>query len=78
MVEELKKQLPSPPGVIASAVGGGGLIMGILQGIEKCGWKGKIAAVGLETTATASFHESFKAKKIVGLAGGMNRFLSLD
>jgi hypothetical protein len=76
MVEELKKQLPSQPAVIAAAVGGGGLIMGVLLGIEKCGWKqnGGTAAVGLETTATASFHESYKAKKVVGFSGATNRF----
>ena len=74
MIEELKRQMPTRPGVIASAVGGGGLIMGVLTGIEKVGWGGKTATVGLETTETASFNASFKAKKVVGIDGPMNRY----
>ncbi|CAG0920736.1 unnamed protein product [Notodromas monacha] len=70
LVEELKEQLPTRPAVIVTAVGGGGLIKGVLLGLEKVGWADSVATVGMETEGTACFNASKKAGKIVSLPEG--------
>jgi len=37
LVEELKVQLPSKPSTIVLSVGGGGLLLGVMKGLEKVG-----------------------------------------
>jgi L-serine/L-threonine ammonia-lyase len=66
-VEELKDQLPARPAAVVVAVGGGGLMTGVLLGLEKVGWADDVAVVGVETEGTATFNASMKAGKIVGL-----------
>jgi threonine dehydratase len=36
-VEELKVQLPSKPSTIVLSVGGGGLLLGVMKGLERVG-----------------------------------------
>jgi L-serine/L-threonine ammonia-lyase len=67
LVEELKDQLPARPAAVVVAVGGGGLMTGVLLGLEKVGWADDVAVVGVETEGTATFNASMKAGKIVGL-----------
>lgn len=37
MMDELKVQLPSKPSTIVLSVGGGGLLLGVLKGLERLG-----------------------------------------
>jgi threonine dehydratase len=37
LVEELKVQLPSKPSTIVLSVGGGGLLLGVMKGLERVG-----------------------------------------
>ncbi|OLP84170.1 L-serine dehydratase/L-threonine deaminase [Symbiodinium microadriaticum] len=41
IVQELQSQLSAPPDAIVTCVGGGGLLMGILRGLEAAGWVAK-------------------------------------
>ncbi|KAI9144249.1 l-serine dehydratase/L-threonine deaminase-like protein [Paraphysoderma sedebokerense] len=66
LVEELQQQLPGPPNAILCAVGGGGLLNGVLTGLINSSWK-DTTVVAVETTGTAKFHESLKKGEIVAL-----------
>jgi threonine dehydratase len=37
MIDELKVQLPSKPSTVVVSVGGGGLLLGVLKGLERLG-----------------------------------------
>jgi threonine dehydratase len=37
LVDELKIQLPSKPSTIVLSVGGGGLLLGVMKGLERVG-----------------------------------------
>jgi hypothetical protein len=37
MMDELKVQLPSKPSTVVLSVGGGGLLLGVLKGLERLG-----------------------------------------
>jgi len=37
LVDELKVQLPSKPSTIVLSVGGGGLLLGVMKGLERVG-----------------------------------------
>ena len=65
MIEELKQQLPTPPGMVVATVGGGGLLSGVFLGLEKVGWFDKVAVVAIETEGAASFNACVRAGKIV-------------
>lgn len=66
LVEELKVQLPSKPSTIVLSVGGGGLLLGVMKGLERVGWQ-DIPVVAMETFGAHCFNLSVKAKKIVAL-----------
>eukprot|EP00435_Cladocopium_sp_Y103_P019583 s23_g4.t1 len=67
LVEELQRQLPSPPDAIVTCVGGGGLLMGILQGVE-VGWKLRSSRViACETVGANCLAESLEAQELVTL-----------
>lgn len=59
LVDEVVKE-GIKPDVIIVAVGGGGLLCGILQGLHKAGW-GDIPVITAETVGAASFAKSVKA-----------------
>jgi L-serine/L-threonine ammonia-lyase len=65
IVEELSRQLPRAPDAIVTCVGGGGLLMGILKGVEACGWMGSTRVVPCETEGAASMAESLAAGKLI-------------
>ena len=67
LVEELKEQLPGQsPSAILVSVGGGGLICGVLEGMQNVGWK-DCRVVAAETTGASSFGQAWKAQKLVRL-----------
>jgi L-serine/L-threonine ammonia-lyase len=62
--EDLKGRKPS---CIAMSVGGGGMLMGILLGMERAGWK-DVPILALETEGANCFRESLLANRIVDVA----------
>jgi len=75
IVHEIKDQLESEfevcdgPGAIVTCVGGGGLAIGLLMGMEDVKWNSKVPLVTMETEGSNCFNEALKAGKIVTLNG---------
>jgi L-serine/L-threonine ammonia-lyase len=65
LVDELAEQA-GKPGLVVTAVGGGGLLCGVLEGLHRRGWK-DVPVLACETEGTASFAAAFKAGKLVTL-----------
>jgi len=62
MIHEIKRQLPlgERPAAIFCAVGGGGLLGGVLQGCAEVGWS-DVTVVGCETVGSNCFHRTMVA-----------------
>lgn len=73
LVEELAADLPEAPDAIVTVVGGGGLLMGILDGLELVGWadgSGSTAGTRVfacETEGASSMAQSLAAGQLVTL-----------
>lgn len=65
MIDEIVQQCEKPDAIIA-AVGGGGLLCGILEGLERHHWS-DVAAFSVETAGAASFAASVKAGTLITL-----------
>lgn len=66
VVDELVIQLSDKPSVIVAAVGDGGLLTGVLKGLERAGWQ-DVPVVAMETVGTHCFNLSVTAKKMIVL-----------
>lgn len=66
MIDEVVSDLKEAPEGVVAAVGGGGMLTGILQGLYKNGWT-QPKAYAVETEGAACFAKSVKANKIVEL-----------
>lgn len=66
IVKELKETMSAKPGAIMLAVGGGGLLSGVAQGLLEVGW-GDVPILAIETIGADSFNASTKAGKLVTL-----------
>ncbi len=67
LVDEAAKQGPRPDAVVLS-VGGGGLLSGVVAGMDRNGW-GSIPVLACETEGAASFAAAAAAGEIVELEG---------
>jgi L-serine/L-threonine ammonia-lyase len=65
MVNEIIQQCEKPDAII-TAVGGGGLLCGLLEGLERNNWS-DVLVFSVETEGAASFSASIKAGKLVTL-----------
>lgn len=65
LVEECAAVGPKP-GVVVVAVGGGGLMCGVLEGMHRAGWA-NVPVLAVETDGTASFAKSVEAGRLVTL-----------
>lgn len=65
MIHEIKEQNVKPD-AICLAVGGGGLLCGVIQGLHEAGW-GDIPVFTAETEGAASFAQSVKAGHLITL-----------
>jgi len=65
IIDECATQMPQP-GKIVVAVGGGGLLSGIFEGMKRNGWN-KTTVITAETEGAASFLKSYEAKKVTAL-----------
>jgi len=70
LVAEMEKQFGNEgaPDVIVCSVGGGGLFNGVMEGVEKAGWK-DTTVLAVETEGAASLGESVKAGTHITLPG---------
>ncbi|KAG2177180.1 hypothetical protein INT43_007837 [Umbelopsis isabellina] len=67
IIKELKTQLRGePPAAIICPVGGGGLLNGIITGLQQVGWK-QVPVIAVETHGSNSFQAAVVAGKLVTL-----------
>lgn len=66
LIRELKDSLEAKPGAIVVAVGGGGLLAGVVAGLHQVGWQ-DVPIIAAETRGAHSFHEALKAGRLVTL-----------
>lgn len=68
LVHELVKQCNGKiPGKIIVSVGGGGLLLGMVEGLRQVGWLNDVQVVAAETEGAQSFAKMLEHKKIVQL-----------
>lgn len=67
LIDEAAKQGPKPDAVVLS-VGGGGLLCGVVAGMDRNGW-GDVPVLACETEGAASFAAAVAAGEIVELEG---------
>jgi L-serine/L-threonine ammonia-lyase len=67
VVEELAEQCPRIPDAIVLAVGGGGLLLGVLEGLRRVGWS-DTRVFAVEPERAAALGPSLAAGRIVELA----------
>jgi len=66
VVDELYQQLRgSPPDAIVCSVGGGGLLNGIMMGLERYGWEDLVTVIGMETHGADSLSQSVLAGQLL-------------
>ncbi|NWV36170.1 SDSL protein, partial [Grantiella picta] len=66
LVRELKDSLDAKPDALVVAVGGGGLLAGVVAGLQQVGWQ-DVPIIAAETRGAHSFHEALKAGRLVTL-----------
>lgn len=66
LVRELKESLRTPPGAVVLAVGGGGLLAGVVAGLLEVGWQ-HVPIVAMETRGAHSFNAALQAGRLVTL-----------
>ncbi|NWY57691.1 SDSL protein, partial [Chionis minor] len=66
LVQELKDSLETKPDAILLAVGGGGLLAGVVAGLHQVGWQ-DIPILAAETWGAHSFHAALEAGRLVSL-----------
>ncbi|XP_006265884.1 serine dehydratase-like [Alligator mississippiensis] len=66
LVRELKDSLDTKPGAIILSVGGGGLLAGVVAGLQDVGWL-DIPIIAVETRGADSFNAAVRAGQLVTL-----------
>jgi L-serine/L-threonine ammonia-lyase len=66
LVEEVVTQGLASPEAVVVAVGGGGLLCGVLEGMHAVGWA-DVPVVAVETEGAASFHAAIRAGQTVDI-----------
>nr|XP_033812419.1 serine dehydratase-like isoform X2 [Geotrypetes seraphini] len=66
ITRELKDALRTKPGVIVVAVGGGGLLAGVVAGMREVGWS-DVPIIAMETKGADSLSAAIKAGRLVTL-----------
>ncbi|XP_053938853.1 serine dehydratase-like isoform X1 [Cuculus canorus] len=66
LVRELKDSLETKPDAILLAVGGGGLLAGVVAGLHQVGWQ-DVPIIAAETWGAHSFHAALAAGRLVSL-----------
>ncbi|XP_075291002.1 serine dehydratase-like isoform X2 [Opisthocomus hoazin] len=66
LVLELKDSLETKPDAVLLAVGGGGLLAGVVAGLRRVGWQ-DVPIIAAETRGAHSFHAALAAGQLVSL-----------
>ncbi|MDQ7035846.1 MAG: pyridoxal-phosphate dependent enzyme [Anaerolineae bacterium] len=66
MIDEAVRQCPFKPDALAVCVGGGGLMSGIIEGMQRNNWQ-DVPVLALETEGADSFAQSIQAGDLVRL-----------
>ncbi|NXH10209.1 SDSL protein, partial [Bucco capensis] len=66
LVQELKDSLDTKPDAILLAVGGGGLLAGVVAGLQQVGWQ-DVPIIAAETWGAHSFHAALEAGQLITL-----------
>ncbi|NXN17664.1 SDSL protein, partial [Indicator maculatus] len=66
LVQELKESLDTKPDAIVLAVGGGGLLAGVVAGLQQVGWQ-DVPIIAAETWGAHSFHVALEAGQLISL-----------
>ncbi|KAJ8341280.1 hypothetical protein SKAU_G00335710 [Synaphobranchus kaupii] len=66
IIREIKACLLTKPGAVVVAVGGGGLLCGVVEGLKEVGW-GDVPIVSMETRGADCLNKSMNAGKLVTL-----------
>ena len=69
VVDELAREMSSPPDCIVVSVGGGGYFIGVCQGVQKVGWAQTTKVIAMETIGADSLYQSVQAKELITLGG---------
>ncbi|EXJ96487.1 hypothetical protein A1O1_01613 [Capronia coronata CBS 617.96] len=71
MVEEIHRQMPDgeAPDAIVCSVGGGGLLAGLANGMERVGWGSEVQLLAVETKGADSLYQSWQAGQLVTISG---------
>eukprot|EP00793_Prasinoderma_coloniale_P002181 PRCOL_00002689-RA len=70
LVDEIKEQLGgAEPAAIVASVGGGGLLMGVLRGVDRNGWGESVRVVACETHGANCLAAALDAGELVTLPG---------
>lgn len=69
MIDEIYRQMPGgdAPDAIVCSVGGGGLLAGVAQGMERVGWGSEVQVLAVETKGADSLYQSSQAGELVTL-----------
>jgi L-serine/L-threonine ammonia-lyase len=67
LISELAEQCTEAPDALLLAVGGGGLLLGVLKGLRRVGWE-KTRVFAVETEGAAALRQSLADGRIVELA----------
>jgi len=71
MIDEIAEDLSSmdegAPAAIVTCVGGGGLLAGVLRGVERAGWIDDVSTIAMETIGAESLHASINAGELITL-----------
>jgi L-serine/L-threonine ammonia-lyase len=62
------------PGAMVASVGGGGLLMGVLMGAERVGWRDETCLVAAETRGADCLAQALAADALVTLPGTAHSF----
>lgn len=65
-MQELKDSLDTKPDAIVLAVGGGGLLAGVVAGLLQVGWQ-DVPVIAAETWGAHSFHLALEAGRLLSL-----------
>jgi len=66
VIQESAAQLPEKPSAVVVSVGGGGLMAGVLQGMQDVGWN-EVPLIAMETKGANCFDAAVQAGKLVTL-----------
>lgn len=71
MIEEIHRQMPNgeQPDAIICSVGGGGLLAGIVNGMERVGWGSDVEILAVETKGADSLYQSAQAGELLTIPG---------